>query len=101
MGYITDKTQLWSFSGHCRPFDHRADGTVPGDAVCALILRRLEDAIEAGDQIYSVISGIATGSDGSMGKVNPTAPSPRGQAAIIKRAWKDAGMSVRKLVYAE
>jgi acyl transferase domain-containing protein len=36
-----------------------------------------------------------------MGKVNPTAPSPRGQAAIIKRAWKDAGMSVRKLVYAE
>ncbi|KAJ7203596.1 amino acid adenylation domain protein, partial [Mycena pura] len=100
-GYITAERQIFSYSGHCRPFDHRADGTVPADAVCVLVLRRLDDAVAAGDEIYSVISGIATGSDGNVGKAGPTVPSPRGQAETIRRAWEDAGIPANKLVYAE
>jgi acyl transferase domain-containing protein len=100
-GYVTAERQIFSPSGHCRPFDHRADGTVPADAVCALVLRRLDDAISDGDQIYSVISGIAIGSDGSTEKAGCTVPSPRGQAETIKRAWKDANIPATKLVYAE
>ncbi|KAJ6577997.1 hypothetical protein B0H19DRAFT_1253292 [Mycena capillaripes] len=102
-GYVTAEHQLFSYSGHCRPFDYRADGTVPGDAVCALVLRRLDDAIEAGSESYSMISGIAIGSDGSVGKAGPTVPSPRGQAETVKRAWEDAGpnLGADRLVYAE
>ncbi|KZP12421.1 hypothetical protein FIBSPDRAFT_798902 [Athelia psychrophila] len=100
-GYVTAKGQLFSPSGHCRPFDHRADGTLPADAVCALVLRRLDDAVRDGDKIYSVISGMATGSDGSTDKAGCTVPSPRGQAETIKRAWKDASIPASKLVYAE
>ncbi|KIK03064.1 hypothetical protein K443DRAFT_95740 [Laccaria amethystina LaAM-08-1] len=100
-GYVTAKNQLFSPSGHCRPFDHRADGTLPGDAVCALILRRLDDAIRDGDKIYSVISGVAIGSDGATEKAGCTVPGPRGQADVITRAWKDSGLSPSKLVYAE
>ncbi|KAJ6487589.1 non-ribosomal peptide synthetase [Mycena sanguinolenta] len=100
-GYITTDQSLLSPSGHCRPFDHRADGTVPGDAVCALVLRRFNDALEAGDQIYSVISGITVSSDGNMGKAGPTVPSSHGQAQTIKQAWEDAGMSATTLLYAE
>ncbi|KAF9528634.1 amino acid adenylation domain protein [Crepidotus variabilis] len=100
-GYMTAKHQLFSPSGHCRPFDHRADGTLPGDAVCALVLRRLEDAIRDGDKIYSVVSGIAIGSDGSTEKAGPTVPSPRGQANTIVRAWKDSNLDASKLFYAE
>lgn len=100
-GYFTAKGQIFSPSGHCRPFDHRADGTLPADAVCALVLRRLDDAVRDGDKIYSVISGIATGSDGSTDKAGCTVPSPRGQAETIKRAWKDANIPATKLVYAE
>ncbi|KAK7033817.1 hypothetical protein R3P38DRAFT_2519696 [Favolaschia claudopus] len=100
-GYVTAENQIFSVSGHCRPFDHRSDGTLPSDAVCALVLRRLDDAVAAGDEIYAVISGVAFGSDGHVGKAGPTVPSPRGQAETIKRAWNDAGISANKLVYAE
>ncbi|KAF9522313.1 hypothetical protein CPB83DRAFT_887614 [Crepidotus variabilis] len=100
-GYVTAKHQLFSPSGHCRPFDHRADGTLPGDAVCALVLRRLEDAIRDGDKIYSIVSGIATGFDGQTEKVGCAVPSPRGQANTIIRAWKDSRLSASDLLYAE
>ncbi|KAF7351469.1 Polyketide synthetase [Mycena sanguinolenta] len=100
-GYITTQQSLLSCSGHCHPFDHRANGTIPGDAVCALVLCRLDEAVKASDRIYSVISGIALGSDGDTGKAGPTVPSSHGQAQTIKRAWEDAGISATKLFYAE
>ncbi|KAJ7208643.1 amino acid adenylation domain protein [Mycena pura] len=100
-GYVAKEHGILSPSGHCRPFDHRADGSVPGDAVCALVLRRLDDAIAAANEIYAVVAGIAGAASGSMGKAGLTTPSPRGQAETIKRAWADAGMSPTELVYAE
>jgi acyl transferase domain-containing protein len=74
---------------------------LPGDAVCALVLKRLDDAIREGDKIYAVVSGIAIGSDGRTDKAGVTVPSPRGQAATIVNAWKDSGLSASNLVYAE
>jgi acyl transferase domain-containing protein len=101
-GYITAPGQIFSPSGHCTPFDHRADGTIPSDGVGAVVLRRLEDAMQAGDKIYAVISGIATGSDGATDKVGITMPSSRGHAEVMKRAWEDAGKPVpARTVYAE
>ncbi|KAJ6574323.1 hypothetical protein B0H19DRAFT_1020850 [Mycena capillaripes] len=100
-GYFTTEHQPYSRSGHCRPFDHRANGTVPGDAVCALVLRRLDDAIAAGDAIYAVISGIAGGSDGNVGKASLTSPSPWGHVQTMKHAWEDAGLRPEQLTYAE
>ncbi|CAK5278542.1 unnamed protein product [Mycena citricolor] len=100
-GYITAPARLFSPSGHCRPFDSRSDGTLPGDAVCALVLKRLGDAVRDGDDIYAVVKGMAVGSDGKPGKAGPVVPSPRGQAQSVKDAWTDAGVSAGKLVYAE
>ncbi|CAK5278570.1 unnamed protein product, partial [Mycena citricolor] len=100
-GYLTAPTRLFSPSGHCRPFDSRSDGTLPGDAVCALVLKRMSDAVRDGDDIYAVVKGMAVGSDGKPGKAGPTVPSPRGQAQSVKGAWMDAGVSAGKLVYAE
>ena len=54
------KNQFPSPSGRYRPFDHRADGNLPGDALCALILRRLDDVIRDGDKICTIISEVAT-----------------------------------------
>jgi acyl transferase domain-containing protein len=68
--------------------------------VCALVLRRLDDAIR-GDKIYAVVSGIAIGSDGRTDKAGVTVSSPRGQAATIVNAWKDSGLSASNLLYAE
>ncbi|KAF8517297.1 amino acid adenylation domain protein [Hysterangium stoloniferum] len=100
-GYITKQGQIFSPSGHCRPFDSRADGTLPADGVCALVLRRLSDAVRDGDRIYSVISGVAIGSDGRTDKAGYSVPSPRGQSEVIKRAWQNAGIDATRLTYAE
>jgi tenuazonic acid synthetase len=65
------------------------------------VLRKLSDAVRDGDRIYSVISGVAIGSDGHTDKAGYSVPSPRGQAELIKRAWKNSGLNPRDLTYAE
>ena len=56
---------MGSADGHCRPFDAEAQGTVFGSGVGVVLLKRLEDALADGDQIYSVIRGFATNNDGT------------------------------------
>ncbi|MEQ1508545.1 MAG: beta-ketoacyl synthase N-terminal-like domain-containing protein, partial [Myxococcota bacterium] len=77
-----------SASGHCRPFDARADGFVQGDGAGAVLLKRLDDAVRDGDRIYAVIHGIATNNDGRGD--GPMAPVLAGQVDVIRAAWADA-----------
>ncbi len=77
---------------HSTPFDSGANGFVMGEGAGAIVLKRLVDAISDGDTIYSVIRGIGASSDG-RGK-GITAPSRRGQAQAVKRAYEQAGYSV-------
>ncbi len=77
---------------HSTPFDSRANGFVMGEGAGAIILKRLVDAISDGDQIHAVIRGIGASSDG-RGK-GITAPSKRGQAQAVSRAYSQAGYSI-------
>lgn len=54
-------------------------------------LRRLEDAERDGDQIYAVIRGIGTSSDGNSKSIY--APRAEGQAKALRRAYAAAGYS--------
>ena len=72
--------------GHCRPFDAQAAGTLFGDGVALVVLKRLRDAVEDGDTIHAVIKGSAINNDGG-GKVGYTAPSVDGQARWCWRRW--------------
>jgi len=85
------KTPALSFSGDCRPFDARADGTMLGEGLGFLALRRLADAERDGDRIYAVIRGIGSSSDGRAKSVY--APVPEGQAKALRRAYEAAGYS--------
>ena len=58
------KTPALSPTGDCRPFSDRADGTMLGEGLGMLALRRLEDAERDGDRIYAVIRGLGSSSDG-------------------------------------
>src|SRR3984957_1707144 len=60
--------------GHCRAFDADAQGTVFGSGVAVVLLKRMEDAVRDGDQIYAAIRGFGVNNDGAA-KVGYTAPS--------------------------
>lgn len=79
-----------SRSGICRPFDKRADGLLVGEGAGMFMLKRLEDAIKAGDKIYGVIRGIGLSNDvgGSL-----LAPDKEGQVRAMRAAYAQANWS--------
>ncbi len=99
-GYFYRQGGILSPDGHCRSFDARASGTLKGDGVGVVVLKRLPDALEARDPIHAVIKGTALNNDGS-GKIGFTAPSVEGQAAVIAEAQQQAGVSPETITYVE
>lgn len=83
------KTPALSPTGDCRPFSNAADGTMLGEGIGMLALRRLDDAERDGNQIYAVIRGIGGGSDGKGTAIYT--PLPSGQARALRRAYEQAG----------
>ncbi|MDM8557191.1 amino acid adenylation domain-containing protein [Candidatus Parabeggiatoa sp. HSG14] len=88
VGYLYQPEMIISPDGHCRAFDAKAQGTVGGSGVGIVALKRLEQAIADGDNIYAVIKNSAINNDGAD-KVGYTAPSVNGQAAVITEAMAD------------
>ncbi|HEV8316460.1 MAG TPA: condensation domain-containing protein [Vicinamibacterales bacterium] len=99
-GYTYEAGMIASPDGHCRPFDARAAGTVPGNGVGVVVLRRLADAIADRDHCYAVIRGSWINNDG-RGKVGFTAPAVEGQADVISRALAMAGVPAESIRYIE
>jgi acyl transferase domain-containing protein len=85
------KTPALSPTGDCRPFSDAADGTILGEGVGMVALRRLEDAEADGNMIYAVIRGLGAGSDGRATAIY--APLPEGQARTLRRAYETAGFA--------
>ncbi|MEJ2157546.1 MAG: SDR family NAD(P)-dependent oxidoreductase [Desulfobacteraceae bacterium] len=84
------KTQILSASGDIRPFSKDADGTVLGEGVGLVVLKRRVDAEKDGDRIYAVIKGLASSSDGRSQSIY--APRSDGQAKALHRAYAEAGI---------
>ncbi len=100
MGYFYQEGMIASPDGHCRAFDEKAKGTVPGSGVGIVILKRLGDAVADGDKIYAVIRGSAINNDG-QDKVGFTAPSIGGQSDVISKAMAIAGVRAETIDYVE
>ncbi|MEV5438959.1 SDR family NAD(P)-dependent oxidoreductase [Streptomyces sp. NPDC052682] len=85
------KTPAFSKSGRIRPFDADADGTLIGEGIGMLALRRLSDAERDGNRIYAVIRGLGSSSDGRFKSIY--APRKEGQMTALRRAYEDADVS--------
>jgi thioester reductase-like protein len=96
IGYLYQEGLTASADGHCRPFDARANGTIFGDGAGVVVLKKLQNAIDDGDNIYAIIKGSAINNDG-YSKVAYTAPSVNGQAEVIKSAMKVAGVNPKTI----
>lgn len=89
-----------SRDGQCRAFDVEASGTVLGDGVGVVALKRLEDAKAAGDRILAVIKGFAINNDGNL-KADYSAPSVQGQIEVVAAAQAMAGVDAETISYIE
>ncbi|RMD95401.1 MAG: SDR family NAD(P)-dependent oxidoreductase, partial [Calditrichaeota bacterium] len=100
VGYFYQQGGIASPDGHCRAFDAKAAGTVGGNGVGIVVLKRLSDALEDGDTIYAIVKGAALNNDGSL-KIGYTAPSVKGQAEVITMAQALAGVTADTIGYVE
>jgi amino acid adenylation domain-containing protein len=99
-GYFYQEGTIMSPDGHCRAFDSRAQGTVAGQGVGIVVLKRLSDARADGDTIHAVIRGSAINNDGAS-RVGFTAPGVDGQSKAITAAQSAAGISPEDISYVE
>jgi len=80
------KTPALSPTGNASPFDAMGDGTILGEGLGAVVLKRLSDAKRDGDSIYAVIRGLGSSSDGKGNAIY--APSAEGQVKALRRAYE-------------
>ncbi len=74
-----------------RPFDKNADGTILGEGLGMIVLKRREDAERDGNRIYANIKGVGIASDGRA--VHVMAPRIEGEELALRRAYQMAGVS--------
>jgi len=97
-GYLYQDGMILSPDGHCRPFDAKAGGTIPGSGLGLVLLKPLERAQADGDTIHAVIKGSAINNDGAL-KAGYTAPSVKGQINVMQKAYANAGIDPASVTY--
>src|SRR5262245_61180579 len=85
------KTPALSKTGDAKPFDADGDGTILGEGLGIVVLKRLNDAERDKDRIYAVLKAIGSSSDGKGNAVY--APSAAGQVKALRSAYQVAGVS--------
>jgi hybrid polyketide synthase/nonribosomal peptide synthetase FtdB len=85
--------------GRCKVFDASADGYVRGEGAGLVVLKPLPQALADGDAIYAVIRGSAVHQDGRTNGL--MAPSRESQEAVLRDAYRDAGVSPARVQYVE
>ena len=93
------KTGALSPSGECRAFDAGADGTIRGEGCGIVVLKRLDDAVAAGDPILAIVRGSAVNHDGASAGL--TAPSTTAQIELLNTALQRAGLRPAEIGYVE
>ncbi|MEM9317999.1 MAG: amino acid adenylation domain-containing protein [Pseudomonadota bacterium] len=91
-GYMYHEGGPLTPSGRIAAFDAKADGMIRGSGVAMLAMKRLDDAIAEGDNIYAVMIGSAVNNDGAN-KAGFSAPSSIGQSDVIAEAYLNAGIT--------
>lgn len=86
-------------SGSCKTFDAAADGYARAEAINAIYIKKLSDAIAHGDPIRAVIRSTATNCDGKTPGL--AVPSSETHEAMIRRAYKVARLSASQTGYVE
>ena len=93
------KAGMLSPSGQCYAFDERANGYVRGEGAGLVYLKPLSKAQRDGDRIYAVVRSAVVNSDGHTSSM--TVPGVESQAALLRQAYREAGIPPQHVDYME
>ncbi|MEZ4867749.1 MAG: type I polyketide synthase [Caldilineaceae bacterium] len=93
------RARMLAPDGRCKSFDTAADGYGRGEGGGMVVLKRLADALAAGDRVYALIRGTAINQDGASGGL--TVPSGPSQEAVIRQALENGGVEPEQVSYIE
>jgi acyl transferase domain-containing protein/3-hydroxymyristoyl/3-hydroxydecanoyl-(acyl carrier protein) dehydratase/1-acyl-sn-glycerol-3-phosphate acyltransferase len=88
-----------SRTGRSRPFHAEADGLIPAEGAAFVALKRVGDALAAGDRILGVIRGIGLSNDGRSGGF--LSPAREGQMRAMGAALESAGLAPEAVQFVE
>ncbi|RMZ80055.1 hypothetical protein DV738_g3093, partial [Chaetothyriales sp. CBS 135597] len=88
---IMSEQAVLSPSGYCKTFDAEADGYARGEAVSAVYVKRLRDAIRDGDPVRSVIRSVCVNAGGKAATL--TSPNPAAHEMLMRRGHRLAGVT--------
>ncbi|KAA9165879.1 acyltransferase domain-containing protein [Amycolatopsis acidicola] len=94
-----DEMGISSADGRCKPFSADADGIARAEGAGVVVLKRLSDAQAAGDRVLALIRGSAGNSDGRSNGL--TAPNSEAQQALLRTAYRQAGVAPSDVDYVE
>ncbi len=94
-----DEAGALSTTGRCHAFDASADGFVRGEGCGVVVLKRLSDAVRDGDRVLAVVRGSAVNQDGRSNGL--MAPNPAAQVAVLRAAYRNAGIQPSEVDYVE
>src|SRR5437588_3435052 len=93
------KAGVMAPDGRCKTFDARANGYVRGEGAGMVVLKPLSIALADGDPIYAMIRSTAINQDGRTNGL--MAPNRHAQEAVLREAYKRAGISPGRIHYVE
>ncbi|MGW0889917.1 SDR family NAD(P)-dependent oxidoreductase [Saccharopolyspora sp. NPDC002578] len=99
-GHVSfSRSGMLSADGRCKTFAADADGYSRGEGVGMLVLKPLSAAERDGDHVHGLVRSTAENHGGRANSL--TAPNPKAQAAVIRRAYAKAGIDPRTVGYIE
>ncbi|PSN58811.1 ketoacyl-synt-domain-containing protein [Corynespora cassiicola Philippines] len=91
--------RCWSDQGRCFSFDDRGTGYGRGEGAAAIVLKRLDDAIQNGDPIRAVIRNSGVNQDGKTQGI--MVPKADAQTQLIRSVYQAVDLDPRETAFVE
>lgn len=88
-----------SADGSCKSFDAKANGFGRAEGITAIYIKRLDDALNDGNPVRSIIRSCGTNSDGS--RAGLMQPQARTQEALMRQVYGRAGLDPADTAFVE